>query len=208
LAPQGYNYITHSVEADTRALGRAAALNIVEGLRKRGLNRANIIAITGTETQFTVRDRLAGFRSVLRRFPQYKLVAVEDGNWEDQKSADLAQQLFARFQARGGIQGAYGMADNQVNAIIQAAQQAGLKVGLKNKGLILSGSSCQPLTIKNLRSGLQYGSATNSPVTEAVPNMNTVVRYLQGEKMPRILRVKEERITLGNVKKFASVCNF
>jgi hypothetical protein len=100
------------------------------------------------------------------------------------------------------------MADNQANAIIQAAQQIGLNVGVKKKGLVVSGSSCQPLTIRNIRAGLQYGSATNSPVTEAVPNMNTVVKYLRGVKMPKIIRVKEERVTSRNLKKFTKVCNF
>lgn len=208
LASEGYRYIVHSVEADTQALGRAAATNIVQGLKAEGRKKANIIAITGTSTQFTVQDRLAGFRSVLRKYPQYKLVAVEDGNWEDQKSAQLAQQLFAKFRARGGINAAYGMADNQANAIIQAARQSGLPVGVGRSGLIVVGTSCQPLTIKNMRAGVQYGSATNSPVTEAVPNMTVTIRYLQGKKMPKVIRVREDRITRQNLNKFTKVCRF
>jgi ABC-type sugar transport system substrate-binding protein len=208
IAKDGYRYIVHSVEANTCALGTAAAQNIIDGLRAIGRKTANVIAITGAASQFTVQDRMACFKRTLAKVKGYKLVAVEDGNWEDQKSGDLARQLFAKFQPRGGIHAAYGMADNQTNAIIQAALQAGLPVGVKNKGLIAVGTACQPVTIKNVRAGLQYGSATNSPLTESVPNMTTVVKFLRGVKMPKIIRVKESRITQKNLNRFLKECNF
>jgi len=209
IAEEGYDAIEHSVEADTEAMGRAAAENIVAALEEQGREEANIIAITGAASQFTVEDRMKAFEEVLAEYPQYKLVAVEDGNWEDQKTADIASQLFAKYRSRGGIQAAYGMADNQANAIIQAAQQADIPVGVDKKdGLIVVGSSCQPITIKNMEAGLMYGSATNSPIGEATANMNAVVDFLRGEEMPKVIPAPEEKITQDNVADFNELCNF
>jgi ribose transport system substrate-binding protein len=209
IAEEGYEAVEHSVEADTGAMGRAAAENIVAGLEEQGREKANIIAITGAASQFTVEDRMKAFEDALAEYPQYKLVAVEDGNWEDQKTADITSQLLAKYRSRGGIQAAYGMADNQANAIIQAAQQAGQPVGPdKRDGLIVVGSSCQPITIKNMEAGLLYGSATNSPIGEATANMNAVVDFLNGEKMPKVIPAPEEKITKDNLAEFNELCNF
>jgi ribose transport system substrate-binding protein len=208
LAEEGYEYVEHSVEADTHALGQAAAENIVAGLEERGVEEANIIAITGSSSQFTVVDRLEGFESVLENHPEYKLVEVEDGNWEDERTASLARQLFAKYGAQGGIDAAYGMADNQANAIIQAAQQAGLPVGVEKDGLIVVGTSCQPVTIENMRAGSQYGSATNSPILEAQANMQATLDFLAGKEMPKVIQAPEAKITQENLDEFLDVCDF
>lgn len=208
IAEPGYDAVEHSVEAETDVMGAAAAENIVAGLKERGLEQANVIAITGAAAQFTVEDRMKAFQDVLDEQPGYELVAVEDGEWSDQKSAELARQLFAQYASQGGIQGAYGMADNQANAIIQAARQSGVPVGVDKDGLIVSGSSCQPVTIENMKAGLQYGSATNSPIGEAEANMNVVIEFLEGEDLPKVIPAKEERITLENLNEFDRLCDF
>jgi ABC-type sugar transport system substrate-binding protein len=208
IAEEGYDAIAHSVEAETDVMGAAAAENIVDGLKEEGLDKANVIAITGAAAQFTAEDRMKAFEKVLGENPGYELVAVEDGEWADQKSQELASQLFAQYAPKGGIQAAYGMADNQANAIIQAAKQADIPVGVEKDGLIVSGSSCQPVTIENMKAGLQYGSATNSPIGEAEANMTAVIEFLEGEELPKVIPAKEERITLENLDKFSRLCNF
>jgi len=64
-------------------------------------------------------------KTLAEKAPKLKLVAVEDGNWDQTISQKIARQLFAQYQSNGGIQGAYGMADNQAVGIIQAAKEAG-----------------------------------------------------------------------------------
>lgn len=208
IAEDGYDYLAHSVEADTCAMGAGPAQNIIDGLQQLGVTEANIMAVTGSASQFTVQDRLQCFEDTLAEHSGYKVVAVEDANWFDEQALELSQQTFARFEGQGGIQAAYGMADNMANSIIQAAQQAGLTVGVEQEGLVVSGGACGPLTIELMRDGLMHGSVTNSPITEAVPNITVTMDFLEGEDMPKVVPVEEERITQGNLDQFLDVCDY
>ena len=96
---------------DSTQLGTFAAQNLVEGMKKQGLTKGNVIALTGTSSQIDVQQRMAAFKSYLAKTPQFKLVAVQNANWDAVQSASLAKALFAKYASQGGIQGVYGMAD-------------------------------------------------------------------------------------------------
>src|SRR5262245_18344545 len=134
-SPEGAKLVTAEARTDDPALGRFAAMNLVEGMKRAGYKTGNVIALTGTASQNNVTDRMAAVKAYLKKFPQYKIVAIEDTNWDQATSAKVAQQLLSKYASKGGIQGAYGMADNMAVGIIQGAKQAGVKVG--PKGLIV-----------------------------------------------------------------------
>lgn len=208
LNEASYEQLAASVECDCDALGRQAAQNIVRGLRELGLRSGNVVAITGSRAQNISADRIKAFEDELAKTPEYRLVAVEDGNWADGASADIYRQLAAKFAPQGGIQAVWGMADNQTNAIIQAAKQNGQPVGLRARGLIAVGTSCQPITIRNLKSGDQYAGSTNSPITEAKPLVEVAQRLLAGEQVEPITRAEESIVTAANVDQFTGECDF
>ncbi len=191
-------YIAASVEADHAALGKAAAENIIEGLKKQGKTTANVIAITGTSSLEQVGVRMDAFKRQLATEPGYKLVAVEDGNWDQATTQKIAQQLFAKYAGQGGIQAAYGMADNQAAGIIQAAKQAGMKVGGKD-GLIVTGSNCYRIGLESIKAGEQYGTATQSPSEEAKFVVEQAKKVLAGEEIPKRQQARETRVTAANV---------
>lgn len=190
-------YITASVEADHEALGTMAAENIIEGLEAQGLTEANIIAITGTESLEQVGVRMQAFEDTIAEHPGYTVVAVEDGNWDQTTSQNIAQQLFAQYESQGGIQAAYGMADNQAAGIIQAAKQAGMTVGAD--GLIVTGSNCYQVGLESIKAGEQYGTATQSPYEEAEFVVEQVNAYFDGETLPKRQQAEETRVTAANV---------
>lgn len=192
-------YITASVEADAHALGTFAATNVIEGLKKIGITKGKVIAITGTESLEQVGVRMDGFKKKLATAPGLKLVAVEDGNWDQATSQKIAQQLFAKYRSQGGIVAAYGMADNQAQGIIQAAKQAGLKVGVKNKGLIVTGSNCYQFGLESIKRGEQYGTATQSPIEEGSFVAKQAIKLLSGKKLPKRQQATETRVTQANV---------
>ena len=184
-------------------------MNLVEGMRKAGYRTGNVIALTGTASQNNVTDRMAAFRAHMKKFPQYKIVAVEDTNWDQATSAKVAQQLLSKYASQGGIQGAYGMADNMAVGIIQGARQAGVPVGVAKKGgLIVTGSNCLKVGINAIRSGFQYGTATQAPQVEAALAVKVATQLLTGAKTPKVSYVQEQRITRANVAKFSRLCTF
>jgi ABC-type sugar transport system substrate-binding protein len=207
-SPAGAKLVTAEARTDDPALGRFAAQNVVEGMKKAGHTRGNVIALTGTASQHNVTDRMAAFRTYLKKFPQYKLVAVEDTNWDQATSAKVAQQLLSKYASQGGIQGAYGMADNMAIGIIQGATQAGVPLGVAKKGLVVTGSNCLSVGIKAIKAGQQYGTATQAPQVEAALAVKVATQILTGGKPPKVSYVREFRITKANVAKFTKICTF
>lgn len=206
--PQAYPLLAASVECNCEALGQQAAENIVAGLKAEHRSSGNVVAITGTHTEFISQDRVSAFEKTMAKYPQYKIVAVKDGNWEAGLSAQIYNQLYARFQSQGGIAAAWGMNDDQTNAIIQAAQQQGQPVGVKHNGLIAVGTSCEPLTFKNLEAGLEYAGSTNSPLTEVEPLAKVVAEYLEGKHVPKITRANERVVNLQDVATVKPECTW
>ena len=204
---EGAKLVTAEARTDDPALGRFAAMNLVEGMKRAGFRTGNVIALTGTASQNNVTDRMAAFKAYLKKFPQYKIAAIEDTNWDQATSAKVAQQLLSKYASQGGIQGAYGMADNMAIGIIQGAKLAGVPVGVGKKGgLIVTGSNCLKVGINAIRSGQQYGTGTQAPQVEAALAVKVAAQILNGATPPKVSYVQEQRITRANVAKFSKVC--
>jgi ABC-type sugar transport system substrate-binding protein len=193
------------VLSDNAALGLAAAQNLVEGLKAQGKESGNIIVITGTKSGYASQDRMEAFNAEMAKFPEYKIVEDQDGNWDPALTGQIATQLFAKYGC-DGVQGAYGMADYMALAIVASAKQAGCEVGAAS-GLIVTGSNCFKAGIESIRAGEMYGTATEDPGTIAVQTAEYVLRFLNGENPPPKEIVKEERVTAANVEELAAQCS-
>jgi ABC-type sugar transport system substrate-binding protein len=204
----GAKIVVAEARTDDPALGKFAAMNLVEGMKKAGYSKGNVIALTGTASQNNVTDRMGAFTAYMKKFPQYKVVAIEDTNWDQATSAKVAQQLLSKYASKGGIQGAYGMADNMAIGIIQGAKQAGVPVGVAKKGLVVTGSNCLAVGITAIKAGQEYGTGTQAPQVEAALAVKVGTQILNGQKVPKVSYVKESRITKANVAQFTKVCTF
>lgn len=209
LEPSALQYVSLVNVQDSKALGEYAAVNLVEGMKKMGLAKGNVIALTGTSSQLDVQERMAGFKAYLAKYPQFKLVAEQDAKWETTVSATDATALFAKYASEGGIQGVYGMADYQATAAIKAAKSAGLTVGLKSKGIIFTGSNCSTAGIEAMQAGELFGDATQAPAVEAEAAAQETLGILGGKPPANKVMVNhEERFTETEVSKFAKECTY
>jgi ABC-type sugar transport system substrate-binding protein len=207
LTPEGEKLLAFEVIADNPALGTAAAENIVEGMDRAGFDEGKVILVTGTQSTNIVQDRIDAFNAYMEDYPQYEIVATEDGNWDQVQSAEVATQLLTKYQGQGGIQGAYGMADYQAAGIIQAAEQLGLPVGVDTPdGLVVTGSNCTPEGMPLMASGKLFGNATQSPIEESDTAAEAIAGFLTGEKQEKTIVVQEERFTIDNYEEFESLC--
>jgi ABC-type sugar transport system substrate-binding protein len=205
----GAKLVVGEARTDDPSLGKFAAMNLIEGMKKAGFSKGNVIALTGTASQNNVTDRMAAFSAYMKKYPQYKVVSIEDANWDQATSAKDTQQLLSKYASKGGIQGAYGMADNMAVGIIQGAKQAGAKIGVAKKGLIITGSNCLAVGINAIKSGQEYGTGTQAPQVEAALAVKMAAGILTGKTpSPKVQYVKEQRITKANVAKLAKVCTF
>jgi ABC-type sugar transport system substrate-binding protein len=195
----------NQVLSDNVALGEYAAENIVEGLEAEGKKSGNIGVITGTAAMLLTQERMEGFDKVLGEHPSYKVVYEEDGNWEPGKSGELATQMFAKF-GKEGIQAAYGMADYMAVPIVTAAKQAGIPVGVKNDGLIVTGGNCFKVGIESIEAGEMYGTATEDPGTIAEQVSEYAIKMLEGQEVPLTETVKEARVYPKTLKQYTAQC--
>jgi ribose transport system substrate-binding protein len=164
--------------------------------------------VTGLAQQINVQTRVAAFKDVLAKNPGYELVAIEDGKWNTALSEKVTGELLVRFNARGGVDGVFAMADNQATGAIRAIESAGLKLGVANKGIVVVGSNCMKDGVLNIRSGRQYGTATQIPTEEAEVAAKKVAAFFNGEKMKKYELVPVFGITKENVEKFAAGCSY
>ncbi|MBL8577603.1 MAG: sugar ABC transporter substrate-binding protein [Mesorhizobium sp.] len=197
--------IALQVVADNYALGKFAGENIVEGLKAQGRTEANVIAITGSAGTAMVSERQRGFMDAMAQEPAYKVVEVQANNWDPVESGRMAQQLFAKYASLGGIQGVRADADYMAIPILEAARQAGLKLGGKD-GLIVSGSTCSPEGIAAIKAGDMIGTATADPWTQGEASAQAAIRFLSGEAVEKTVKVPEFRVTAANVDQYGEVC--
>lgn len=195
----------YSVLSDNVSLGKAAASNIVEGLKAQGKTSGNVIAITGTTSMLITQQRMSGFKSVLAKNPGFKLIDQQDSNWDPTKAGTIASQLLAKYGPTG-VQGAYGMADYLAVPIVNAAKQLGFSVG-GSDGLVISGGNCFKAGIDAIKAGTMYGTATEDPGTVAKTSAKYTKDFLTGKKVPQILTIKEYQVTSKNLDKFAALCS-
>jgi ABC-type sugar transport system substrate-binding protein len=196
----------HQVLSDNYSLGRFAAMNLVEGLKQEHKQSASIGVIEGTAAMLVTQDRMRGFNDVLRKYPHYKVVSVQDGNWDPVLSGRIATQLFAKY-GKNGLQAMYGMADYMAVPIVTAAKQAGITVGVKKNGLIVTGSNCFKIGIDAIEAGELYGTATEDPGTLSLLAAKYGTNLLEGKKLPLVETVPEYRVTAKTLGKYGAQCS-
>ena len=199
---------TSYIGTDHSELGRQAGLNMVKGLEAEGKTKAQIVAVTGAAQQLNVQSRMAAFKAELAKHPGYELVGVEDGKWNTALSEKITGELLVRFSGRGGVDGIFAMADNQATGSINAVQSAGLKLGVADKGIVVVGSNCMKDGIVHIKSGEQYGTATQIPTEEAEAAAKKIAAYFNGEKLKKYEIVPVYGITKENVDRFAAGCSY
>ena len=199
---------TSYVGTDHSELGRLAGEGMVKGLAAAGKIKAQIVAVTGAAQQLNVQDRIAAFKAVLAKNPGLELVAVEDGKWNTALTEKVTGELLVRFNARGGVDGIFAMADNQATGSIQAVESAGLKLGVANNGIVVVGSNCMKDGVLNIKAGRQFATATQIPTEEAEVAAKKVAAHFNGEKLKKYELVPVHGIGKENVDQYAAGCSY
>ena len=202
------NLFTSFIGTDNAELGRFAGEAMIEGLAAEGKTKARIVAITGLAQQINVMMRMAAFKAVLAQHPGIEVVDTEDGKWNTVLSEKLAGQLLVRFSSQGGIDGIFAMADNQATGAINAVESAGVKLGVADKGIVVVASNCMKDGIVHIRSGEQFGTATQIPTEEGEFAAKKIAAYFDGAPLKKYELIPVYGITKKNVDRFAAGCSY
>jgi ABC-type sugar transport system substrate-binding protein len=199
---------TSYIGTENADLGRLAGEEMVKGLTTEGKTKAKVVAVTGLAQQINVIARMAAFKAVLAQHPGIELVGTEDGKWNTAVTEKVTGELLVRFAGLGGLDGIFAMADNQATGSINAVQSAGLTLGVDNKGIVVVASNCMKDGIVHIKSGEQYGTATQIPTEEAETAANKVATYFSGQSLRKYEIIPVYGITKDNVEQFAAGCSY
>src|SRR6185437_12448993 len=108
---------------------------------------------------------------------------------------------------KGGIQGAYGMADYQAAAISRVAQQTGVALYPKSKhGLVVVGSNCATSGMTAIKNGTMFAGATQSPILESRDFIPYLVKVLNGQTIGNKITTPVAQITKANAAQYQQYC--
>ncbi|BCH29371.1 ribose ABC transporter substrate-binding protein [Mesorhizobium sp. L-8-10] len=194
------------IGTDQVEMGRIAAQQAAAAVA--GREDAKVAVIAGSLSESTPQKRLAGFEQAIGENPNMKIVAVEDARWDMARSEQIAGQLFARFQASGGLDVVFGMADYMAFAVIQAAKSAGVPLGTGKGELTVVSSDCHNLGINAILAGEQYSTIDSSPIRIGRSSVEAVVQHFGGQQLKKVDNLPIGPITKENAEGFLNDCTF
>ncbi|MFT4064435.1 ABC transporter substrate-binding protein [Paraburkholderia sp.] len=139
-------------------------------------NSGEVGVIVHDQTSRTGVDRRDGFVNQIKsKHPNIKIVSVQYGAGDHLKSAEIAK---AMIQANPNLKGIFGANEG-------SAEGAAIGVKESGKKLVLIGFDSGKEQKENIMSGLMAGAITQNPVGIGKCVVDSAVKALHGEKLPK-----------------------
>jgi ribose transport system substrate-binding protein len=139
-------------------------------------NSGEVGLVVHDQTSRTGIDRRDGFLNEMKtKHPGIKIVSVQYGGGDHLKSAEIAK---AMIQANPNIKGIFGANEG-------SAEGAAIGVKESGKKLVLIGYDSGKEQKDDINSGLMAGAITQNPVGIGKCVVDSAVKALHGEKLPK-----------------------
>lgn len=176
------------VGSDDVAIGHAVATALIEGIGGKG----RIVALDGTPSAPTARDRAKGLRRALAEHPAVELLGARVGYLQRAPAKQAMDELLAAHPRIDGVWTANDMmAFGAVDALAAAGRRAAV-VGIN--GL--------PEAIADIERGTMLASADFSALNIAAIATRAVLRHLAGQPVPKEIMVPAELIDRSNLARW------
>jgi ribose transport system substrate-binding protein len=159
---------------DNLAAAGLAADKMAEAVGDSG----EVAVIVHDQTSRTGIDRRDGFLNEMKsKHPNIKVVDVQYGGGDHLKSAEIAKTM---IQAHPNLKGIFGANEG-------SAEGAAIGVKESGKKLVLIGYDSGKEQKEDINSGLMAGAITQNPVGIGKCVVDSAVKALKGEKLPKII---------------------
>jgi ribose transport system substrate-binding protein len=200
------------LETDNVALGREGAQFIADKLKKRyGKIQGNVVDLVGLIGTTAGDDRDRGFTEEFNKIagenPGLKLVARQEGKFDQETSFNLMSQIMA---ANPQIDAVFNGNDDNAVGALRAIRQASKNAPLDDpKHIIVVGIDGTAQALTAIRKGDMDATLSQNPLTMASQSVMYVDQFFNGDKgkipahefWPHILLTKEN-IDSDDVKKY------
>lgn len=185
------------LESDNVTLGKLAATNIVKFLtQKYGSAKGNVVDIQGVLGSSPATDREKGFSTEISKYPDIKIVAKQAGNFDQEKSMNVMQNI---LQANPKIDAVFG-ANDDCSVGAEKAMKAANRLKLVGDAdhIYIIGIDGINQALTAVKNGEQDISISQDPIKMGAQAVDVAVDALNGTKVDQHIYTKYFEVNKSN----------
>jgi len=199
--------ITNFVETNNVAAGKEAANWIADKLKSRyGTPRGNVVDLVGLVGTTASADREKGFSQGISAYPKIKIVAKQEGGFDQEKSLNAMSNI---LQKQKNIDAIFGANDDNTVGAERAIDSANrYRPPSSKRHTFVIGLDGTAQALQAIRQGKQDATISQNPIKMAEQSMDYVKDVVvDGKKVsahsywPSIL-INKQNVNSGAVKKY------
>jgi ribose transport system substrate-binding protein len=172
---------------------RAGGVKVADYVNKIKHGKAKVAIIEGLPSTFTT-DRKGGFVDEIKKYPGVQVVASQPGDWEREKSMNVAQNI---LESNPDIDVFYGLSDEMALGASQACKAAG------KKGVVIIGIDGNPNAIDAVAKGDITATLGVNPDLIGAKAIETLSLAINKKTSPKKVVTDTVIIDASNCAKFA-----
>jgi ribose transport system substrate-binding protein len=180
------------VAGDNKAFGKVSAEYLAKALNGKG----NVVVLRGIPTEID-NERVAGFESVMKNYPDIKILDAKHGNWNRDDAFKVMQDYLTRFKE---IDAVWASDDDMAVGVLKAIEQA-KRDDIK---IVLGGAGAKGMirTLIDESNPLIRANVTYSPKMIYDAIKLTAEARLKGEKVPEAHIIPSVLVTKENAQDY------
>jgi ribose transport system substrate-binding protein len=175
--------VTSFVASDNVALGTQAAKWIADQLTRRyGSAKGNVIDLIGLIGTTAAADREKGFSDEIAKYPDIKVIARQEGGFNQEKSLNVMSNLLQKYPQ---IDAVFGANDDNAVGAEKAIDNAGRYKPLADKAhIMVIGADGTAQALAAIRAGKQDATISQNPIEMAAKALSFIKDYADKKPVP------------------------
>jgi ribose transport system substrate-binding protein len=175
--------VTSFVASDNVALGTTAAKWIADQLTKRnGSAKGNVVDLIGLVGTTAATDREKGFSDEIAKYPDIKVVARQEGAFDQEKSLNAMTNILQKYPQ---IDAVFGANDDNTVGAEKAIDNANRYKPLGDKEhIMVIGADGTAQALSAIRSGKQDATISQNPIQMAAKALSFIADYNAKKDVP------------------------
>ena len=153
-----------------------------------------VAIVEGQAGVYAAVQRTDGFKSTISESGKFQVVASVPGNWDRQTSYDAATNILQQYP---DLIGFYANNDGMALGIVEAVKAAGLQ-----DKVAVFGTDGISDAYASIKAGELTGTVDSFPVLTGEVALETALRLVAGQKLPRVVATPQALITKDNVARY------
>lgn len=175
--------VTSFVASDNVALGATGAKWIADQLTKRyGSAKGNVVDLIGLIGTTAATDREKGFSEEIAKYPDIKVVARQEGGFDQEKSLNAMTNILQKYPQ---IDAVFGANDDNTVGAEKAIDNAGRYKPLGDPGhIMVIGADGTAQALSAIRAGKQDATISQNPIGMSAKAMTFITDYETKKDVP------------------------